>query len=172
MIRRQIAGGLMCPVKACISLILRAHSFPITPSQLAATPINAIFIANSYYQIPSEVFLETIRQTVKDMGIDKMGFSAKEVEIHSNRSGGAMSMFLLGTLFHTIMLIGRWSYDAFMQYIRKQVLAASHGISQKMLTFEDFFTVPDFIYYVADGDLRTRNQSNLASTTSFNGTYT
>jgi hypothetical protein len=33
----RIAGGLMCPVKACISLILRAHSFPITPSQLADT---------------------------------------------------------------------------------------------------------------------------------------
>jgi hypothetical protein len=65
------------------------------------------------------------------------------------------------------MLIGRWSSDAFMQYIRKQVLAASHGISQKMLTFKDFFTVPDFIHYAADGDIRTRNQNNLASTTAF-----
>ena len=82
-----------------------------------------------------------------------------------------MSMFLSGTPVYTIMLMGRWSSDAFMRYIRKQVLSACHGISQKMLTFEDFFTVPDFVHNAADGDLRTRNRNNLASTTSFNGSH-
>jgi hypothetical protein len=105
------------------------------------------------------------------MGKDKLGFSEDEVGTHSNRSAGAMSMFLSGTPIYTIMLIGRWSSDAFMRYIRKQVLAASHGISKKMLTFEDFFTIPDFVHNAADGDLRTRNMSNLASTSSFSGTH-
>jgi hypothetical protein len=164
-------NGPMCPVKACISLILRAQTFPLSPDQLMDTPINTLFLSRVPQQIPSEVFLDTIRRTVKDMGKEKLGFSPEECGTHSNRSGGAMSMFLSGTPVYTIMLIGRWSSDAFMRYIRKQVLAASHGISRKMLTYEDFFTVPDFIHNAADGDLRTRNRNNLASTTSFNGTH-
>jgi hypothetical protein len=164
-------GGTMCPVNACISLILRARNLPVPFSQLLDTPINTVYLSPSLYQIPSDVFLETIRRTVKDMGKDTLGFGPEEVGTHSNRSAGAMSMFLSGTPVYTIMLIGRWSSDAFMRYIRKQVLAASHGISKKMLTFEDFFTIPDFVHNAADGDLRTRNMANLASTSSFNGTH-
>ncbi len=165
-------GGYMCPVKACISLISRARSLPIPPKKLPDTPINIIFIKAKAHQITSEIFLNTIRRTVKDMGKDTLGFGPEEVGTHSNRSGGAMSMFLSGTPVYTIMLIGRWSSDAFMRYIRKQVIAASHGISRKMLTYEDFFTIPDFVHNAADGDLRTRNPNNLASTTSFNGHHT
>ena len=80
-------------------------------------------------------------------------------------------MFLAGTPVYTIMLIGRWSLDAFMRYIRKQVLEASHGISAKMLSFEDFYTIPDFVHNTTDGDRRTRNNSNLATTISFNGSH-
>jgi hypothetical protein len=165
------AGGPMCPVKACISLIQRARKFPLSHSQLLDTPINTVFLSNNFYQIPSEVFLDTIRRTVKDIGHDTLGFGPDDVGTHSNRSAGAMSMFLSGTPVYTIMLIGRWSSDAFMRYIRKQVLAASHGISRRMLTFEDFFTVPDFVHNAADGDLRTRNMANLATATSFNGSH-
>ena len=164
-------GGVMCPVKACISLILRARKLPISFTQLLDTPINTVQLSTSTYKIPSEVFLDTIRRTVSDMGKDTLGFGPEEVGTHSNRSAGAMSMFLSGTPVYIIMLIGRWSSDAFMRYIRKQVLAASHGISAKMLTFEDFFTIPDFVHNAADGDLRNRNRNNLATTTSFNGTH-
>jgi hypothetical protein len=166
-----IEGGFMCPVKACISLLLRAKAFPISHLQLLDTSINTIFLSDKPHLITSEVFLDTIRRTVKNMGKQRLGFGPEEVGTHSNRSGGAMSMFLSGTPVYSIMLIGRWSSDAFMRYIRKQVLAASHGISKKMLTYEDFFTVPDFVHNAADGDLRTRNRNNLASTTLFNGTH-
>ena len=87
----------MCPVKACISLILRAREFPITHSQLLDTPINTVFLANTFYQIPSEVFLGTIRRTVKYMGLDTLGFGPEDIGTHSNFSAGAMSMFLSGT---------------------------------------------------------------------------
>ena len=92
--------------------------------------------------------------------------------IHSNRSGGAMGMFLTGTPVYTIMLLGCWSSNAFMRYIRKQVLKMSHGVSSKMITFKEFYTVPDFVHNTVDGDLRTRNRNNLASTTSFRGSDT
>jgi hypothetical protein len=59
--------------------------------------------------------------------------------------------------------------DAFMRYIRKQVLEMSHGVSSKMITYEEFYTVLDFVHNSADGDLRTRNKNNLAKTSSFSG---
>jgi hypothetical protein len=40
-----------------------------------------------------------------------------------------------------------------------------------MLTFEDFFAIPEFVHNAADGNLCTHNMANLASTTSFNGTH-
>jgi hypothetical protein len=46
--------------------------------------------------------------------------------------------------------MGRW-------YIRKQVLQLSHGIATKMLTFEEFYTVPDFIHSDADGNIKNRS---------------
>jgi hypothetical protein len=78
-------------------------------------------------------------------------------------------MFLSGTPVYTIMLIGQWSSDAFMCYIHKQVITASHDILKKLLMYEDFFTIPDFIHNAADGDLCTGNPNNLASTMSFSG---
>ncbi len=39
-----------------------------------------------------------------------------------------------------------------MCYIRKQVLEASHGISAKMLCFEDFYTIPNFVHNTTNGD--------------------
>jgi hypothetical protein len=84
------------------------------------------------------MFLTTICCAVRDIGIDKLGFGPNQVGTHSNRSGGAMSMFLSGIPVYTIMLIGHWGSNTFMRYIQKQVLASSHGISKKMLTYKDF----------------------------------
>jgi len=53
-----------------------------------------------------------------------------------------MAMYLSGVPVYTIMLLGRWSSDAFLHYIRKQVKEFSLGISKKMITKEDFFTIP------------------------------
>jgi hypothetical protein len=80
-------------------------------------------------------------------------------------------MFLVGTPIYTIMLMGRWSSDAFVRYIRKQVVVLSHGIASRMLTYEEFYTVLDFIHTSADDDLRCRHQANLASTGTFDGSH-
>mmetsp|Transcript_52765 Transcript_52765/g.78637 ORF Transcript_52765/g.78637 Transcript_52765/m.78637 type:complete len:94 (+) Transcript_52765:186-467(+) len=54
-----------------------------------------------------------------------------------------MAMYLAGVPVYTIMLIERWSSDAFLHYIRKQVKEFTLGISRKMLLTPDFYTVPD-----------------------------
>jgi hypothetical protein len=40
-----------------------------------------------------------------------------------------------------------------------------------MLTYERFFTVPDFVHNAADGDIRGWSNTNLASTSNFNGSH-
>jgi hypothetical protein len=53
-----------------------------------------------------------------------------------------MAMYLAGVPVFMIMLLGRWSSDAFLHYIRKQVKEFSKGISIKMIQNENFFTIP------------------------------
>jgi len=53
-----------------------------------------------------------------------------------------MVMYLAGVPVFTIMLLGRWSSNDFLCYIRKQVKEFSKGISSKMITNENFFTIP------------------------------
>ena len=77
------------------------------------------------------------------MGKDELGFDETEVNTHSNRSATAMSMYLANVPVYTIMLLGRWSSDAFLRYIRTQVKDLARGISEKMLLTEDFYTIPD-----------------------------
>jgi len=52
-------------------------------------------------------------------------------------------MYLNGILVYTIMLLGRWSSDAFLRYIRKQVTEFSNGVSRKMIQNPRFHHVPD-----------------------------
>jgi hypothetical protein len=46
-----------------------------------------------------------------------------------------MVMYLAGAPVYTIMLIGRWSSDAFICYIKKQVEQFSKQVAKQMLTF-------------------------------------
>eukprot|EP00957_Ditylum_brightwellii_P039652 3000198-Ditylum_brightwellii.AAC.1 len=74
---------------------------------------------------------------------DKLGFKAEDIGTHSIRLAAAMSMFLDNIPVFLIMLVERWSSDAFLKYIRKQVLESSKGISKKMIKNDLFFTLPD-----------------------------
>jgi hypothetical protein len=57
-----------------------------------------------------------------------------------------MAMYLAGVPVFTIMLIGCWSSDAFLRYIRRQVLQFSSGVAARMVSAQsqNFFTLPDF----------------------------
>ena len=67
-----------------------------------------------------------------------LGIAKHELGTHSIRSGAAMAMYLGECPVYTIMLIGQWSSNAFLQYIRKQVMEFSHNVSKRMLTFQTF----------------------------------
>ena len=105
-----------------------------------------------------------IRSAVLSVGEDVLGIKVNEVGTHSIRSGAAMSMYLGESPVYTIMMIGRWSSDAFLLYIRKQVEQFSHNMSIRMLGFESFRHIPDRAPKVSHLDPRQRNHPDNAET--------
>ena len=87
----------------------------------------------------------------------------KEVGTHSIRSGAAMAMYLGECPVYTIMMIGRWSSDAFLRYIRKQIEQFSHSVSCKMLKFETHRHIPD-PQRISHMDPRQRKHKDNAET--------
>jgi hypothetical protein len=125
----SIGGGIMCPVRACIEVVKHIYSEKVPNQNIPDPQINTVMKNGKLTTIPSSMILSRIRSAVKATGKEKLGFTERDVGTHSNRSEGAMGMYLVGTLVYTIMLLGCWSSDAFMRYIRKQVLDMSHGVS-------------------------------------------
>ena len=54
-----------------------------------------------------------------------------------------MAMYLGECPVYKITMIGRWSSDAFLRYIGKQVEQFSHKVSTRMLTFETHRHIPE-----------------------------
>ena len=77
-----------------------------------------------------------------------------------------MAMYLDEVPVYTIMLIGRWSSDAFLLYIRKQVVQFSHNVSNRMIRNLSFTHVPDAAPRVSRQDPRQRNHRDNAQTRS------
>ena len=79
-----------------------------------------------------------LRAIVDIIGEDELGFGKDDIGLHSIRSGGAMAMFLSGISTIVIQRIGRWSSEAFLEYIREQVEDFTAGVAQRMLEYESF----------------------------------
>jgi hypothetical protein len=167
-----VGNGEMCPVGCWARTIQRIRSYPIKESDLPSTPVNTVYVEGKKFLLTGENFLLRLRSIVGKIGNTILGFGPEEVGNHSIRSSSAMAMFLAGTPVYTIMLQGRWRSDAFMRYIRKEVLQSSTGISSRMLQFESFYTIPSFVHSAADGGLNLFNWINLSSSTNqLNGTH-
>ena len=55
-----------------------------------------------------------------------------------------MALFLMNHSPARIMILGRWSSDAFLVYIRPQVLEWTHNMSADMTRFDNFTDVSRF----------------------------
>jgi hypothetical protein len=92
-------------------------------------------------QIRSIQVRDWLKAVVDLIGVDKLGFTSTDIGLHSIRSGGAMAMFLSKTSTIIMMRVGRWSSDAFLEYIREQVENFTVDVSENMLKFESFFNI-------------------------------
>jgi hypothetical protein len=120
---------LLCPVKMWCKIIRHIISLPSSSND---TPVNVFYLPNGslHYFIRPNV-LKQLCIAMKTLGPDILGFTEKDIGLHSTHSGAAMAMYLAGIPVFTIILLGRWSSDAFLCYIRKQVKEFSQGVSKK-----------------------------------------
>ena len=136
------------------------------------TPVNAFHNATTDHTefITSNQVLECLRWAVRELGVDRLGFTEFEIGCHSIRSGAAMAMYLKKVPPFTIMLQGRWCSDAFLRYIRSQVKEFSQGVSELMISPDTyaFFTVPDSTIEYQDEDPKIPGNPN-SLTSSYNG---
>lgn len=106
------------------------------------TKVSAVWRNNRIEHITSKELIDAINVSAESIGWDKLGVKKGDFGTHSIRSGGAMAMYLDEIPIYTIMLIGRWSSDAFLAYIRKQVDQFTYNIAERMLKHLDFRHLP------------------------------
>jgi hypothetical protein len=99
---------------------------------------------------------------VETYGENKLGISKEDIGTHSLRAGSAMAMYLGRCPVYVIMMIGRWSSDAFLSYIRKQVEQFSYDVSSKMLRHQFHRHVQDGTEETSRLDQRSRNHPSNA----------
>ena len=97
------------------------------------TPISAVLLGSRIMHVTSKQVAKALQDTVTAIGEDLLNIKAEEVGTHSLQSAAAMAMFLGGLPVYLIMLMGRWSSDAFLRYICKQIEQFSHDVSSKMI---------------------------------------
>jgi hypothetical protein len=153
--------SVLCPVRFAAGLVRRIRSYPSTDSN---THVSAYMNSGEIADVTSAQVVNALRDAIGAIGEARLGIAKHEVGTHSLRSGAAMAMYLGECPVYTIMLMGRWSSDAFLRYIRKQVLEFSHNVSKRMLRFRTHRHVPDFDPGIAANDPRVRNDPNNAET--------
>ena len=87
--------------------------------------------------------VEALRNAVCTIVEDKLVFKAEQVGTHSQISGAEMVMYLEECPVYTIIMIGEWSSDAFLRFIRKQVEQFSHNVTCRMICFQFQRHIPD-----------------------------
>jgi len=131
----------ICPVKVWASIVRRIRSYENTSD---SSMVNCyISRQGSMNHITSNNIRTKLRAAAASLGEQSLGFTIKEIGCHSLRSGSAMAMYLAGVPVITIQLIGRWKSNAFMRYIREQVDCFTENISNKILTVNSFYTIPN-----------------------------
>ena len=123
---------VICPVKSYTVLVRRIRTHPKANDSLS---VHLFTDAEGNLKPISSAHIRlTLRVAATLIGEDRLGFKIKDIGTHSIRSGAAMAMYFNGVPVYTIMIVGRWSNDAFIRYIRRQVEQFSHNVSSPMKT--------------------------------------
>lgn len=145
---------LLCPVIAWTKVVQRIMKCPGTNLD---THVNTFFSGGKIREISSNDLLKALRAAATVLTEARLGFKPDEIGTHSIRSGAAMAMYLDEVPVYTVMLIGRWSSDAFLKYIRKQVEQFSHNVSRRMIKNQHFTHVPNFVPQTSRHNPHQRN---------------
>jgi hypothetical protein len=161
-IHSRTDNPVLCPVLQLAQLVNRILSYPNTTCN---TPVCAVWHHGRLDKFASTQVLSALRAASKAVGSALLSFEPSKMGTHSLCSGAALEMYLARVLVYTIKLIGRWSSNAFLHYIRKQVEQFLRHVAKQMLTFWSFRTIPEIApRVVLTEDPRQRNHHNNAKT--------
>jgi hypothetical protein len=153
----------LCPVLRWGSAVQRIIA--TIPNWTESTTLCSTVLDAEPIEIGNAFVRKLLRHTCSTFGGFKtFGFDPHEIGNKFLRSGAAMSLFLMDHPPAKIMILGRWSSDAFLVCIRPQVLKWTNNMSCDMIHLDSFFDAPcrDL---VAPDDPRTRKRLQA----SFNG---
>ena len=158
----QMASGnrSLCPIRLEAALVRRIRSYPGSSDN---TPMSAVWRNDRIEHVTSDEIVEALGAAVGALGEKKLGILMKEVGTHSIWLGAAMAMYLGECPLYTILVIGSWSSDASLRYIKKQIKQFSHNVSCNMLKFETHRHIPD-LQRISHVDPRQRNHKDNAET--------
>jgi len=162
-VTQQASGAVsMCPVQMAAAIVRRIRSYKGSDDN---TPISAFWRFNRIDHVTSAQVIAAMKDAITAIGEDVLHIKKSEIGTHSIRSGAAMAMFLSNCSVCQIMMIGRWSSDAFLRYIRKQVEQFSHNVSKRMTSQMLHRHIPTYTTpAVSHLDPRQRNNPNNAKT--------
>jgi len=146
----------LCPVKAAAAIVRRLQSFHATPATFIYSYMSA---SKKLSKVTSSIALQLLRSHIRSIDHLSLGITPDEIGLHSCRSSSAMAMYLNHVPVYTIMLLGRWSSDAFLRYIRQQVTDFGSDVSSKMIQTPRFYHVPS----LARDDPRSHNSLSFAA---------
>ena len=146
---------LICPVRAAAAVVQRILAMGGKPSTHLYQYADK---KGKWKCMTAKKAVEHLQNFVATID-ESYGLPKKSVGTHSIRSSGAMAMYLNGIPVYTIMLLGRWSSDAFLLYIRRQVTEFSNDVARKMTTNTVYHHVPD----ANREDPRTKNSMAVSA---------
>jgi hypothetical protein len=132
--------AFLCPVLRFGRAVMRIIA--TVPNWTTDTPLCTLRVDAENLLITSTFTKCLLRHTCYLYGgVKTFGFHPHEIGNRSLRSGAAMSLFLMHHPKEWIMILGRWSSDAFLVYIRPQVLEWTNNMSRDMIKLDNFLDV-------------------------------
>ena len=139
---QRSGDSVLCPVLRLASVVERIYRR--VPNASPDTSIDAIYLLTRASRVTSTDIRSSIRTTCTLAGGEKtFSFTAADLGTRSIRSGAAMALFLMNHTVAKIMMMGRWSSDAFLDYIRPQVLEWMNQMSGDMIHHDSYFDTTD-----------------------------
>ena len=111
-------NALLCPVIVWVKIVKRILQYSSTNID---TYNDTFFSGGKLRKITSNSLLKAFCVTATVLTEACLGFKPNEIGTLSICSGAAMAMYSDEVPIYTVMIIGRWSSDAFLKYFRKQV---------------------------------------------------
>ena len=136
----------LCPVVVWVRIVrtVRRRVWNFTPDTPVCSTITTR--TGTRMEITLEAMVDAMRKFCVKLSLKKSyGFEPHELGARSIRTGAAMALFMRHKDPTTTKILGRWKSDAFMEYIRPQVLEMTDDLATAMVFLEPMTDLSDTV---------------------------